>query len=324
MPELTLQSAMSSAFMDDFEDYAADSFALRDALRSVRAAFLFYPMLQTDKSGLYRDEAVGAGKFEKINEQSLRRTAAKIRAAVAGLGGENVYFSFIPDKSVYARRGYPGFDSAETARVLVEELPDFRRIDICGALSADSFYRTDFHWDQSRIGECARLLCSEMGAPLDAPPPESADFAGSFYGVYTGQLALPIGPDTMRYFSCDISARYLNADTLEWEFGDVYDFEAQGGDGDPYDFFLRGPQPLVVLENPGSNTDRELCIFRDSFASSLAPLLAQSYRKITLIDLRYINFSNAAALAQPSAAADILFLYSSLILNDPAALLIGG
>jgi hypothetical protein len=323
MPELTFQGVMSSVFMDDFEDYSADSFVLRDALRAARAAFVFYPMLQTDKSGLYRDNAVGAGKFEKISEQSLRRTAAKIRAAAADINGENVYFAFIPDKSVYARRRYPGFDSGEAARILDEELPDLRRIDICGALSADSFYRTDFHWDQSRIGECAQRLCLEMGVPFDAPPPGSADFAGGFYGVYTGQLALPIDPDAMYYLSCDISARYLDADTLEWEYGDVYDFEALGG-GDPYDFFLRGPQPLVVLENPESKTERELCIFRDSFASSLAPLLAQSYRKITLVDLRYIKFSSAATLTQLGGGADILFLYSSLILNDPGALLIGG
>ena len=60
---------------------------------------------------------------------------------------------------------------------------------------------------------------------------------------------------------------------------------------------------------------KELVIFRDSFASSLAPLLLDGYKKITLIDLRYldsdllneyISFSNQ----------DILFLYNTTIINN--------
>ena len=42
------------------------------------------------------------------------------------------------------------------------------------------------------------------------------------------------------------------------------------------------------LNDPGMvATDRELVIFRDSFASSLAPLLMEQYAKITLVDIRY-------------------------------------
>ena len=43
------------------------------------------------------------------------------------------------------------------------------------------------------------------------------------------------------------------------------------------------------MENPKAETNRELVIFRDSFGSSIAPLFAEGYKKITLLDIRYLN-----------------------------------
>ena len=82
----------------------------------------------------------------------------------------------------------------------------------------------------------------------------------------------------------------------------------------PYDMFLHGPNPLLVLENPNATTDKHLIIFRDSFTSSLAPLLCEGYSKITLIDLRYIR-SSAIGGYVDFTDADVLFIYSANILN---------
>ena len=56
-------------------------------------------------------------------------------------------------------------------------------------------------------------------------------------------------------------------------------------------------------------------MFRDSFGSSLAPLLVDGYAKITLVDIRYIS----PALLDRFIAfddQDVLFLYSVSILNS--------
>lgn len=58
---------------------------------------------------------------------------------------------------------------------------------------------------------------------------------------------------------------------------------------DAYDLFLTGAAAFLILENKNNLGGRELVIFRDSFASSLAPLLMEGYSKITLIDLRYLS-----------------------------------
>jgi hypothetical protein len=93
---------------------------------------------------------------------------------------------------------------------------------------------------------------------------------------------------------------------------------------DPYEMFLSGTQPLLVIENPNAEAERELILFRDSFGSSLAPLLAEGYSKITVVDIRYVNSAFLGGLVDFSEKAgrevDVLFLYSTILLNSSLAM----
>lgn len=83
----------------------------------------------------------------------------------------------------------------------------------------------------------------------------------------------------------------------------------KGAGNDPYELFLSGSISLLSIENPNAETDRELIVFRDSFGSSLAPLLAEGYAKITLADIRYLPSSQMGKLLD-FTDTDVLFLYS--------------
>ena len=94
----------------------------------------------------------------------------------------------------------------------------------------------------------------------------------------------------------------------------VYDMDKANG-RDPYEMFLSGNQSVVTIRNEKNKDGKRLIIFRDSFGSSIAPLFSKGYSEIVLIDLRHIssellgefvNFENA----------DVLFLYSTLLLNN--------
>ena len=94
----------------------------------------------------------------------------------------------------------------------------------------------------------------------------------------------------------------------------IYDLEkAQGND--PYEMFLSGPLSLITIENDQAASDRELIMFRDSFGSSIAPLFAEHYRKITLVDIRYIHPDLLEKYIE-FVDQDVLFLYSISILNN--------
>ena len=73
---------------------------------------------------------------------------------------------------------------------------------------------------------------------------------------------------------------------------------------------------MLSVENPEGQTGRELILFRDSFGSSLAPLLLGAYDRITLIDLRYIASPYLEQFVQFREGQDVLFLYSTSLLNS--------
>ncbi len=68
------------------------------------------------------------------------------------------------------------------------------------------------------------------------------------------------------------------------------------------------------MENATAENSRELILFRDSFGSSIAPLLLDGYSKITLVDIRYIHPDLLGKFVD-FRGCDVLFLYSSLVLN---------
>ena len=135
-----------------------------------------------------------------------------------------------------------------------------------------------------------------------------------FYGVYCGQSALPLEGENLQYFSGGYIDSLKVYDFEHSKDIPVYDMEKANGK-DPYEMYLSGSISLLSIDNPKATADKELIVFRDSFGSSIAPLLASGYSKVTLVDIRYIssfvlgnfvNFKNA----------DVLFLYSTLVLNN--------
>ena len=98
----------------------------------------------------------------------------------------------------------------------------------------------------------------------------------------------------------------------------VYDMEGAMGK-DAYDIYLGGADPLIVIENPNASSDRELILFRDSFSSSLTPLLVEGYAKITMVDIRYVQSAFLGSLVDFEGEQDVLFIYSASMLNSSTA-----
>ena len=162
----------------------------------------------------------------------------------------------------------------------------------------------------SQLAEAMGVKLSEKYDTVTADAP--------FYGVYCGQSALPLAPDMLRYLT---SETLLGCTVYDYETdstGPVYDLPALEGE-DPYSVFLSGSKSLLTITNPSADTDRELVIFRDSFASSLAPLLTSAYAKITLVDIRYVQPERLGRWLTFDSQ-DVLFLYSVSVLNHSETL----
>jgi hypothetical protein len=198
--------------------------------------------------------------------------------------------------------------------------PAFQVIDIMDTLTIEKYYRTDTHWDQANLTDTVNRIAGEMGFADRLTGGYTENTIENFYGVYCGQSALSVKPDTLTYLTSDV-LEGCTVTNLETGATAVYNLNklTDGTSMDNYDIFLDGPAALITIENPNAKTDRELILFRDSFGSSLAPLLVQGYKTVTLVDIRYVSSVMLQEYLEFNGQ-DVLFAYSTLVLNSSSSL----
>ena len=319
-PEITWDNILSTEFMSDFEDFTLDQFPLRDVFRSVKAISEKYIFARKDNNDIYTADGhiskleypfnipmldYAAGRFNYINKTFLADADC------------NVYISVIPDKNYFLaeKNGYLHIDYNSLVAHMKDKTDYMTYIDIIDMLSIDDYYTTDTHWKQENITDVAEHIGTVMGADVKADYTVNT-LDNPFYGVYYGQAALPFKADTIKYLTSNVldNCVVTSYDTSKPVQKHIYDMEKAYGK-DPYEMFTSGSVALITIKNPLAETDKELVMFRDSFGSSLAPLLVQGYRKITLVDIRYISPTALGSFVS-FENCDVLFIYSTMLLNN--------
>lgn len=321
-PALSGEAVLSGRFMKDFEQYTLDQFPMRDGFRTIKAAATLYLFGQRDNNKIYIQDGFASRLDYPLNRDSIAYAASRFEFIYDRyLKGrtQNVFLSVIPDKNYFMaeKNGYPCLPYDTLVASLRERMEFARYIDLFPSLQLSDYYRTDPHWRQEGLVEAAQCLGAGMGVDLSAEytvqPVEAP-----FYGAYYGQSALPLPPDELYYLSQAFLEDCRVYDYEAEAYIPLYDQEKAGG-RDPYEMFLAGPKPLITIENPRASSGKELILFRDSFASSIAPLLAEGYAAITLVDVRYISPQVLDTFIE-FGNQDVLFLYSTSVLNNSATI----
>ena len=315
-PALSADTLASGKFMTDFESFTLDQFPLRDTFRSVKALFSRHILLQQDNNDIYVSQGHAAEQSPLLDEGSLDHALGQFNTVrdLYLTESNRVFSCVVPDKGYYLAEasGHLSMDYDLLFETVRSQMPWAEHIDITGDLTLASYYRTDTHWKQEALEPVADTIAQALGVSASGGLTQ-VPVKEDFYGVYYGQAALPMAPDTLYILKNDVLESCRVYDYTADLYRPVYDLDRLTGN-DPYEVFLSGAQSLLRIENPNAATDRELIVFRDSFGSSLVPLLAQDYAAVTLIDIRYIRPQLLGKYVD-FEGADILFLHSTLVLN---------
>lgn len=337
-PELSVENILEkgdNSFMSEFNSYTLDQFPLRDTFRQLKALFHLYALNQSDNNDKYIHDGYIA-EMALLNETVFQKNLASIQRIyekyLKDAENCNVYMAVIPDKNYYLAdvSGHMSLDYSKLFADVQANAPWATHISLLDKLDVTDFYRTDTHWRQEKLLDVAQKVANAMGNK----GPEKEDFTvqkleDTFYGVYYGQIALPVAGEDMFLLRSDVLDNCLvSYDGAEAVKG-VYDWDRSkvelvakpnGGYnvyGDMYEVFLSKESGKIVIENPNATTDKELVVFRDSFGRSFIPLLVQDYAKVTILDTRWIAggtymLNNHITFENQ----DVLFLYSALVLNS--------
>lgn len=314
-------SILDSNFTNKFEEYAVDQFPMRDFFKTVKSYVKLNIMLQKDNNKLViKDDYIYSLDYP-LNLNSIDNITSKITSLCEKYFNKNnnIYYSIIPDKNYFLSDDYIKIDYKKLEDLMKENLKNYQYINIIPLLNLDDYYKTDTHWKQENLEKIAKKIDIEINGKETIKAPFIQKKKGEFFGVYYNQLGIKTMPDEINYLTNEILE---NCNTYNYEtnkFSKIYNEEKWISSLDKYDFFLSGATPMIKIDNPNSKNEKELIIFRDSFGSSLIPLLVEAYSKITVIDTRYILPDYLEKYIQIKNQ-DVLFLYSTLIINKSNSL----
>ncbi len=317
-PKFTMETVGSGKFMTSFEDYTLDQFPMRDSFRSLKAWVSRNLLGKADNNDIYVADGYAVKMEYPLKEVSIKNAGARFRKLYEKYlkdSGGNIYLSLIPDKNYFfaEESHHLSMDYEKFFSMMRDEMPYAKYIDITQLLSAEDYYKTDVHWCQENIVDVAKKIGGEMGITLSGEY-ELKTLEKDFYGVYFGQSALNLPGESLVYLTNDQIEQFTVFNYENNQKNGVYDLKKAEGN-DLYEIFLSGPVSLLKIENPNAATEKELVVFRDSFGSSLIPLLAEGYKSIVLVDIRYIQ-SDFLSNFVDFTGKDVLFLYSSVVLNN--------
>ena len=260
-----------------------------------------------------------AGYDRKSLDYAARKLRQLYDSYLTGNAG-HIYLSVIPDKGSFTEPpvGYAPASAQETAEALLAQLDFVQYADIAPGLSLADYYRTDPHWRQECLISTAQTLAQAMGVPPVGDLQENTVDA-PFYGAYAEKAEEPLAADTLRYLTGEVLDACTVYDYETERQETLYDLSAVETDT-PYDLYLQGSRSLLRIDSPLAATDKTLVVFRDSFGSSLIPLLAESYRTVYAVDIRYLSSDLLGRFVDFPADADVLLLYSTTVLHNSITL----
>ena len=320
-PETSIKTVLDGSFMHEFETYVSDQFLGRDFFVSLKAD----SERVTGKKGC---NGVHFGKDKYLishppgaDMDNLDKNIDSV-IELSDTGMYNVTLAVVPTAFEVLKDKLPSYaydDSITKIRSKIWEKSENTGVDVCDTtemLSAHKdeyiYYRTDHH--QTALG--SYYVYSELGKYLDYSAPDLKDYnrevlADDFYGTTWSKASImTAAPDTIERFTLrNHNANYNVEFPLEnKKMLGLYN-KRNLEKKDKYSVYLDGNHGLTVIKT-NNGTGKKIAVFKDSYAHSIAPFLADSFDEVHLIDLRYYSDDVIQYLGE-NKIKDVLVLYNA-------------
>lgn len=309
MPKITYDSVINGTYFNKLDKYTTDQFILRDNFRKIKIDIDLLTKNNYNKLYLYKDYIIE--ETYPLNKESILNVTNKINNIKRTYLNEtnNIYYSIVPDKNYFVNDDNLKLDYDELKNIMNSNL-DIKYIDIFNELSLEDYYKTDTHWREEKLFKVVNKLSKEMNFNIDNN--YSFKRISDFNGTYSSRIVRKDIKDEIYILDNVNDINVYNYETNGYE--KVYDL-IKLNSLDKYNVYLSGSVSLLKIESMSTSSNKELIVFRDSYGSSLIPLMMNGYKSITVVDTRYISPSILSNYIDFNNK-DILFLYSTLLIND--------
>lgn len=309
-PKITYNSLIDGTYFNTLDKYTTDQFIGRDSFRKIKINIDLLTKNNYNNLYLYNDYIIE--ELYPINKESVLNVTKKINDIKNRYLNEtnNIFYSIVPDKNYFVNDDNLKLDYNELKSIMNTNL-NIEYIDIFNELSLEDYYKTDTHWKEERLEKVVNKLSSKMNFKINND--YSFKEIIEFNGTYSSRIIKKNISDKIYILDNNINALVYNYESDKYE--DIYDLNKLNS-LDKYNVYLNGSVSLLkIINNEYDESKKDLIVFRDSYGSSLIPLLIDGYNSITVVDIRYIKSSMLKDYIDFNNK-DVLFLYSTLLIND--------
>ena len=316
-PDAELGEILSGRFGRQAEDWAADHLPGRDFFLNLGAEADRLENLQVTKE-IYR------GKSGRLYERPAPWDEAVIGRNMAALTAfaetvaQPVDLALVPSAGYWMAEDIPGLADPYEDEAIVESAyalasPPIRTLNLIDSFREQPekgalYYRTDHHWTSLGAYTAYRSYMEAKGRACPKPEDYRVGTAEGFYGTsYARACFWGLPAESLELWDSggSFTVRFSERDEA---YTSLF-FPERLQEADKYPVWLDGNHPLVTITNRDPEARGKLLVIRDSYANCLGCFLADSYARVTLVDLRYYR-QPVSELCAREGFDDILFLYS--------------
>ena len=318
-PEFSLSAILDGSYLNGMGDYIADQFPGRDGWITLNLK-LNQLLGQKESSGVYLCEDNYLMQIPaEPNVVQHERNLAAINTFYQNHSDLNMVMVVSPNAvTVHADKlpeNAPVRDQVADLYHIATTVTGVKVVDITQTLKSHSaeylFYRTDHHWTSLAAYYAFQTFAPEL--KITAPSldeytiyPVSTTFEGTLSSKSGSHSAL----DTVEIMVPKSGIEYYvtyNSDN-NTNICSLYNRAALDVK-DHYTVFFGGNYSRVDITTT-ANTERNLLVFKDSYANCMIQFLYPYFDRITMIDPRYY-YDNVEHVITSQSITDVLFLYNA-------------
>ncbi len=317
-PAFTAAALESGTFIQDVENFVSDQFIFRDQWISLN-------VLENLALGIRESNGVYIGKENYLfeisddpNQEAIDNNLTAIANLAAAHQDINTVMTLVPN-SIYILdqllpKNAPVRDQSADIAYAEEKVGDsVRFVNLIEPLSAHKeeyiYYKTDHHWTSLGASYAFEAMSEALRISGSAIDYYIYPVTHCFTGTLASTSGYTFDKDTIDIYApidsdVECLVTYVDDNTTS---ASVYDTSALDGKN-KYEVFLGGNHARIDIATT-SESDKNLLLFKDSYANCLIPFLLPYYQNIIVIDPRY-SYESASSLISDNSITDILFLYN--------------
>lgn len=317
-PKFSLANLASGKYMTDMEDYVTDQFFFRDQWINLK-------VLEDMTLGKRESNGVYIGKQgylmqipeNNIDMDSVENNLNGIREFAQRHKDVNTVMTLVPNAAYILEQltpaNAPVRDQSQDIALVEDSVGDVLNfIDLTDTMSSHRdepiYYKTDHHWTTLGARYAFETLYSSLGI-VPAQDYTVYPVSHTFSGTLSSRSGYDRSKDTIDiYVPQDAETECVVNYVEEGEKTASMYVSSALDQKDQYEVFFGGNHSRIDITTP-VDENKNLLIFKDSYANCFIPFLQPYFRSIIVVDPRYY-YDDVDRLVTDNSITDILFLYN--------------